>query len=177
MESTESHEPSYYEVALTNRQVLIAFVVLLSCLVTAFLSGVWIGRGGSSPARNPPATLEAAPASSEPPLAQLTFFNGKDPGSRTGGSPGAGAAGAAPAGPATAPATADRAAPLASDTPATAEERATETMRQNLDATMAANRTIPAPAAAAPTVTTPKNWGLRAWSSRCFAPWASPPAR
>ena len=28
MESSESHEPSYYEVALTNRQVLIAFVVL-----------------------------------------------------------------------------------------------------------------------------------------------------
>ena len=27
MKSSESHEPSYYEVALTNRQVLIAFVV------------------------------------------------------------------------------------------------------------------------------------------------------
>ncbi len=146
MESSESHEPSYYEVALTNRQVLIAFVVLLTCLVTAFLSGVWIGRGGSSPARIPPATLEAAATSTEPPLEQLTFFNGKEAGTRTSGAAGSGAA----------PVAAERVAPPAADAPATAEERATETMRQNLDATMAANRTIPAPAAAAPTATTPK---------------------
>jgi len=146
LESSESHEPSYYEVALTNRQVLIAFVVLLTCLVTAFLSGVWIGRGGSSPARIPPATLEAAATSTEPPLEQLTFFNGKEAGTRTSGAAGSGAA----------PVAAERVAPPAADAPATAEERATETMRQNLDATMAANRTIPAPAAAAPTATTPK---------------------
>ena len=38
------HESSYYEIALTNRQVLTIFVVLLTCLVAAFLSGVWIGR-------------------------------------------------------------------------------------------------------------------------------------
>jgi DedD protein len=41
---TSSHEPSYYEIALTNRQVVVAFVILLVCLVTAFFSGVWIGR-------------------------------------------------------------------------------------------------------------------------------------
>jgi cell division septation protein DedD len=38
------HEPSYYEIALTNRQVIVAFVILLVCLVSAFFSGVWIGR-------------------------------------------------------------------------------------------------------------------------------------
>jgi cell division septation protein DedD len=41
---TNSHEPSYYEIALTNRQVIVAFVILLLCLVGAFFSGVWIGR-------------------------------------------------------------------------------------------------------------------------------------
>jgi cell division septation protein DedD len=46
----ESHEPSYYEIALTNRQVVVAFVVLLTCLLGAFFSGVWIGR--ESTARN-----------------------------------------------------------------------------------------------------------------------------
>lgn len=38
-------EPSYYEIALTNRQVVSAFVILLCCLLVAFLSGVWIGKG------------------------------------------------------------------------------------------------------------------------------------
>jgi cell division septation protein DedD len=42
--TTSSHEPSYYEIALTNRQVIVAFVILLLCLVGAFFSGVWIGR-------------------------------------------------------------------------------------------------------------------------------------
>ena len=41
---SSEHESSYYEIALTNRQVLTIFVVLLTCLVAAFLSGVWIGR-------------------------------------------------------------------------------------------------------------------------------------
>jgi cell division septation protein DedD len=41
---SNSHEPSYYEIALTNRQVVVAFVLLLLCLIAAFLSGVWIGR-------------------------------------------------------------------------------------------------------------------------------------
>jgi cell division septation protein DedD len=41
---SNSHEPSYYEIALTNRQVVVAFVILLVCLVAAFFSGVWIGR-------------------------------------------------------------------------------------------------------------------------------------
>ena len=70
MESSESHEPSYYEVALTNRQVLIAFVVLLTSIVAAFLSGVWIGRGGSSVARLPPARQQVARMLSELPRAR-----------------------------------------------------------------------------------------------------------
>ena len=46
---TDSREPSYYEIALTNRQVLVAFVVILSCVLAAFLRGVWLGRGGALP--------------------------------------------------------------------------------------------------------------------------------
>lgn len=154
MESSESHEPSYYEVALTNRQVLIAFVVLLTSIVAAFLSGVWIGRGGGTPARPTAGISEAAATVTEPPLEQLTFFSGKEAGTRTGAAAPSGGV-APPAASANAPrpasASDDRdatpGAPAApADTP-TAEEAATEAMRQNLDATMAANRTVPAPAA------------------------------
>ncbi len=45
----DDQEPSYYEIALTNRQVLVSFVVLLSCVLAAFVSGVWLGRKGSVP--------------------------------------------------------------------------------------------------------------------------------
>lgn len=41
---SDSHEPSYYEIALTNRQVIVAFVILLVCLIASFFSGVWVGR-------------------------------------------------------------------------------------------------------------------------------------
>lgn len=51
-----SREPSYYEIALTQRQVVIAFVILLACLVVAFFSGVWVGSG----ARLPRASAEMA---------------------------------------------------------------------------------------------------------------------
>lgn len=43
--SDEQHEPSYYEIALTGKQVTGAFVVVLVCLLVAFFAGVWIGRG------------------------------------------------------------------------------------------------------------------------------------
>ncbi|HEX5761461.1 MAG TPA: SPOR domain-containing protein [Thermoanaerobaculia bacterium] len=71
---TEPHqEPSYYEIALTNRQVVIAFAVLLVCLVTAFFSGVWVGREGAGP------TEEAQAAAAAPPregaaLEEFEFF-------------------------------------------------------------------------------------------------------
>ena len=81
MEPSESREPSYYEVALTNRQVLVAFVALLICMLAAFLSGVWIGRGGATTA--PPPVVAQAPAVHEPQLEQLTFFTGKEPGARS----------------------------------------------------------------------------------------------
>ena len=42
---SQPDEPSYYEIALTNRQVVVAFVILLGCLLAAFFSGVWIGKG------------------------------------------------------------------------------------------------------------------------------------
>ena len=70
------HEPSYYEIALTNRQVVVAFILLLACLLAAFFSGVWIGRGGIEPRRdqmvrvNPPA--QTSPEGHT--LEELKFF-------------------------------------------------------------------------------------------------------
>src|SRR5262249_39766220 len=55
-----SHEPSYYEIALTNRQVVVAFVILLACVVAAFLSGVWIGRESAARAQQKLAMLGGA---------------------------------------------------------------------------------------------------------------------
>jgi DedD protein len=74
---TNSHEPSYYEIALTNRQVVVAFVILLLCLVSAFFSGLWIGRESSARAqeqivRNVPPT-PAAPQEGQD-LDELAFF-------------------------------------------------------------------------------------------------------
>ncbi len=42
---TDHNETSYYEIALTNRQVMVAFVLLLGAVLLAFLSGVWLGKG------------------------------------------------------------------------------------------------------------------------------------
>jgi hypothetical protein len=77
---SDSQEPSYYEIALTNRQVLVAFVILLVCVLAAFFAGVWVGRG--SPAAT---TAEAAPATPQPtPSAEapqeLAFFNDQEKG-------------------------------------------------------------------------------------------------
>jgi len=44
--SSESNE-SYYEIALTHREVLVAFVAILACVLGAFLGGVWLGRRGA----------------------------------------------------------------------------------------------------------------------------------
>ncbi len=43
---SETNE-SYYEIALTNREVLVAFVAILACVLGAFLGGVWLGRRGA----------------------------------------------------------------------------------------------------------------------------------
>ena len=74
---TNPHEPSYYEIALTNRQVVVAFVILLLCLVSAFFSGLWIGRESAARAqeqivRNTPPT-PAQPEEGQS-LEELSFF-------------------------------------------------------------------------------------------------------
>ena len=41
---SDTQEPSYYEVSLTNRQVLVSFVVVLALFLTVFVLGAWLGR-------------------------------------------------------------------------------------------------------------------------------------
>ena len=74
----DSHEPSYYEIALTNRQVIVAFVILLVCLLSAFFSGVWIGRESTAPNQQLASNSQppAAPVSEEgSSLQELEFFS------------------------------------------------------------------------------------------------------
>jgi len=74
---TES-ESSYYEIALTNRQVMTVFVVLLLCVVAAFFSGVWIGRREAVPALAAAPAAEAAVAAVDAngePMEELRFFS------------------------------------------------------------------------------------------------------
>ncbi len=91
---TNSHEPSYYEIALTNRQVVVAFVILLICLVSAFFSGLWIGRESAARAqgqmaRNAP--LETAEPEEGQALEEFRFFEDdqKPAGAGSQGAPGA----------------------------------------------------------------------------------------
>lgn len=74
---SDSHEPSYYEIALTNRQVIVAFVILLVCLIAAFFSGVWVGRENGYRAAEQMAS-NAPPAEEETKegqnLEELEFF-------------------------------------------------------------------------------------------------------
>lgn len=41
---SDSYDRSYYEIALTNGQVLVALGILLGCVVGAFLSGLWVAK-------------------------------------------------------------------------------------------------------------------------------------
>lgn len=80
----ESHEPSYYEIALTNRQVVVAFVILLLCLLSAFFSGVWIGREGTSARVAGAAEDQIRETPPEAPkegqnLEELAFFDDRNP--------------------------------------------------------------------------------------------------
>ncbi len=79
---SEPREPSYYEIALTNRQVVVAFVILMVCLMSAFFSGVWIGRESTvraqeQIARNAPPP-EAEPKKEGQSLENLEFFDSKE---------------------------------------------------------------------------------------------------
>jgi DedD protein len=96
---SEQHEPSYYEIALTNRQVVVAFVILLVCLLSAFFSGVWIGRESTVRAQDQMAR-SSPPPETEPKkegqnLENLEFFDSKE--NKAGKKPGKGAQDEAPA--------------------------------------------------------------------------------
>lgn len=88
---SHSNEPSYYEIALTNRQVLMVFVVLLVCVVVAFISGVWVGRGSDSelPATEVAevATAESQEEDGAPEIGELNFFAEKPEEDRDRGTP------------------------------------------------------------------------------------------
>ena len=75
---TNSHEPSYYEIALTNRQVVVAFVILLLCLVSAFFSGLWIGRESAARSAQDQIVRNVPPSPAAPEegqaLEELAFF-------------------------------------------------------------------------------------------------------
>ncbi len=72
---SESHDQSYYEIALTNRQVVSIFVVLLFCVLVAFLGGVWLGRGADTAVEVASAqSITAGLGAGETPLEELDFF-------------------------------------------------------------------------------------------------------
>ncbi|MEO8504880.1 MAG: SPOR domain-containing protein [Acidobacteriota bacterium] len=78
VQAGDPHEPSYYEIALTNRQVLVAFVILLVCVVGAFFAGVWVGRGGAPRQAGTAAASQVAQVNpTGQPLQELQFFSGK----------------------------------------------------------------------------------------------------
>jgi DedD protein len=89
-DANDQHEPSYYEIALTNRQVMVAFVILLLCVLGAFFSGVWVGRGGSGDRHPAASSTQAQAVPPGQPLQELQFFNG--------GTGSSGGSGAKPAG-------------------------------------------------------------------------------
>jgi cell division septation protein DedD len=139
------HEPSYYEIALTNRQVVVAFVILLACLLAAFFSGVWIGRGGIEPHRDQ--MVRATPPPAAPTegrtLEELKFFADRQ--TRKGDRHDEKVAEAAPAPtPSTAPPTDEKPAPAAAVPSVTPPG---STLQQDLG--RRARRTPPAPAPAA----------------------------
>ena len=75
---SDSNEPSYYEIALTNRQVLVAFVILLLAVLLAFLGGVWLGRKGTagpSPAGTQEQTSNSGQQEGQTALKQFNFFS------------------------------------------------------------------------------------------------------
>lgn len=74
---TNSPEPSYYEIALTNRQVLIAFVILLACVLVAFFSGISVGRGAGVKAEA--GAVAAGPVTGGETMEEFRFFSESPP--------------------------------------------------------------------------------------------------
>jgi DedD protein len=164
---SEPHEPSYYEIALTNRQVVVAFVILLTCLLGAFFSGVWIGRESTARATQEAMVRATPPASQEgKSLEELDFFDsrgkkgkpGKHPEATSGGTlaeemSGKKTTAPAPAAPAqeepspAAQASREAAAPAPTVLPDPAEERRNRRKARNAAAEEAA-ASAPAPAPA-----------------------------
>ncbi|MEM6704266.1 MAG: SPOR domain-containing protein, partial [Acidobacteriota bacterium] len=70
---TTSEERSYYEIALTNRQVAFAIVTLLFCVVGAFVAGLWVAREAIGE-RGTVGTVIAQREGEEP----FAFFGGSD---------------------------------------------------------------------------------------------------
>jgi DedD protein len=68
----ESEEPSYYEVALTRRQVTVAFIVLLVCMMVSFLAGFWVARDGRPV---PPSLVASTPNAAVEALPEYQFFS------------------------------------------------------------------------------------------------------
>jgi cell division septation protein DedD len=133
LESSE-REPSYYEVALTHRQVMVGLVVALTTVVVAFFAGIWIGRDQSSPpADDRVGGAASVGATSE--VEKLTFF-GDEP-----ASPKKPAVEAAPIAPSPSAAAPPRAAEAGIEpSPGTVAESESAKLRQTLEAEMAANR-------------------------------------
>ena len=94
-------EPSYYEIALTQRQVVVAFVIVLVCLLASFLLGVWVGQGGGppKPALEADATADRAAEAAEEDDGKLRFFSEDDQPARTAPEPAEPAAGTPPESP------------------------------------------------------------------------------
>lgn len=71
----ERHEHSYYEIALTGMQMVVAFVLVLACLLAAFFAGVYVGRDGSMPA-----LMAQTDANAEEPPAEEPSATDAEPG-------------------------------------------------------------------------------------------------
>jgi cell division protein FtsN len=85
---SEPHEPSYYEIALTNRQVVVAFVILLTCVLAAFVSGVWVGRESTARATQEAMVRNTPPTQEGKSLEELDFFDPRGKKGKDGGKAG-----------------------------------------------------------------------------------------
>lgn len=80
---SESHDQSYYEIALTNRQVMSIFVVLLVCVLASFLGGVWLGRDAEPKVEVAASQAILAGDAADLPLEPLDFFDREKPAAET----------------------------------------------------------------------------------------------